>query len=81
MALAPDTRAALIAEKVRRGELPAAGKFRLWVGESAGALCQGCAEEIERKELEYEVELPTSALRLHRECYLAWAHPTRASDR
>jgi hypothetical protein len=74
--LDPQARAAITADKVKRGELLTAATFRLWAGHSLGALCDGCGEEIERKQIEFEIELPTSALRFHRDCYLAWVQAT-----
>jgi hypothetical protein len=56
--------------------LPYEEPTRTWAGHGTGVLCNFCGETIKSHEIEYEVELVTTAcvrnLHFHFNCYREW---------
>ena len=58
--------------------------LRTWAGSGTGAACSFCGRSIEAHEIEYEIELPPSAigrrLQFHFHCHRAWEARGRHGD-
>jgi hypothetical protein len=54
------------------GELPCDEPQKTWAGPGTGSECAACAEAIVASEVEYEVDLAGTVLRLHRLCHEIW---------
>jgi hypothetical protein len=64
-------------EKADSARLQLRTALRTWAGHGTGAICNGCGEVIQAREIEYEVEMPSGsavlALSFHLACYRSWA--------
>ena len=54
------------------GEMPCDQPEKLWAGRGTGSHCAACGETISSTEIEYEVQLASTTLRLHRVCHTLW---------
>jgi hypothetical protein len=64
------------ADKIESGELPVPGGGITRAGAGSRMACDLCAEEIEKSQIEYEVEWCAAealrVLRFHLDCFQAW---------
>jgi hypothetical protein len=68
------------------GEIPCEEPQKLWAGRGTGLHCVACGETIPPTELEYEIDLRSGTLRVHRVCHDLWldeceSHRPHASGR
>ena len=61
-----------IRQMLESGALPCEEPDKVWAGHGNGSHCAACGENITQVEVEYEVQLASVTLRLHRECHEIW---------
>jgi hypothetical protein len=69
---------------VETGVLPCDEPEKTWAGKSAGKHCVACGELISLTEVEFEVDIAGTTLRLHWLCHQFWweeCEPPRGGDR
>jgi len=57
---------------IETGALPCDEPEKTWAGKGSGTHCAACGEPISRTEVEFEVEVAGTTLRLHRLCHQLW---------
>jgi hypothetical protein len=68
------SRRARTVDRIRRGDLPAPFKAKLYIGPGTRVVCAGCDELILPAEREIELDHDNQrVLRFHAECHDAWS--------